>query len=110
MPYNNRISSELEEITDIDRKHNPIILYIYALFLQQQNFHQIRTYKDDFIQPSTLEEIKSSRVRKRTFSTSVISERTIQIKDDDLGKSSSTQVQLELFTYILTFVFLFLNF
>ena len=82
----------------------------FAPFLQQQNFHQIRTYKDDFIQPSTLEEIKSSRVRKRTFSTSVISERTIQIKDDDLGKSSSTQVQLELFTYILTFVFLFLNF
>ena len=38
---------------------------------------------DQIVQASTLEEVKASRVRKRTFSASVISERTIQLKDED---------------------------
>ncbi len=37
--------------------------------------------EDQVVQPSTLEEVKAARVRKRNFSTSVISERTIQIGD-----------------------------
>jgi hypothetical protein len=39
--------------------------------------------QDQIVQASTQEEIKASRVRKRNFSTSVISERTIQIRDED---------------------------
>ena len=39
--------------------------------------------EDQIVQASTLEEVKASRVRKRTFSASVISERTIQLKDED---------------------------
>lgn len=46
-----------------------------------------RILQDQIVQASTLEEVKASRVRKRTFSASVISERTIQIKDDDDNNS-----------------------
>ena len=46
--------------------------------LRNKNFNN-----DQIIQASTLEEVRASRVRKRIFSTSVISERTIQLKDED---------------------------
>ena len=46
--------------------------------LRNKNFET-----DQIIQASTLEEVRASRVRKRIFSTSVISERTIQLKDED---------------------------
>lgn len=62
----------------------------------ERSFGRRIPHQDQIVQASTIEEVKASRVRKRTFSASVISERTIQIEDDTNSlKSRGPEKNLE---------------